>query len=165
VSPLQIIIRLVAATLLGSALGFDRELRGKPAGMRTHALVALGAALVTISAIELVGPSPLDRGAVTRAIQGIITGIGFLGGGAILRARDSDDVRGLTTAASIWLVSALGIACGGGFWLAALVSAVLALLVLVLGTKLERWFHARFHVPKYQKYQHPAAPPPVLPED
>src|SRR6266446_127475 len=110
--PLEVILRLAAAMLIGGALGVDREVRGKPAGLRTHALVAMGAALATISAIQFAGPA--DRAAVTRVIQGIVAGVGFLGGGAILRARGQDEVHGLTTAATIWLVAAIGIACGGG---------------------------------------------------
>ena len=98
---LEIVIRLTAATLLGGVLGLDRELKSKPAGLRTHALVALGAALATLVTIEFLGD--VDRGAITRTIQGIIAGVGFLGGGAILRAKDRDEVTGLTTAASIWL--------------------------------------------------------------
>jgi len=139
---LEIIIRLTAATLLGGVLGLNRELKSKPAGLRTHALVALGAALATLVTIQFVGD--IDRGAITRTIQGIIAGVGFLGGGAILRAKDRDEVTGLTTAASIWLVAALGVACGGGFWISSLVSVVLALLVLVVGRPIEAFVHRKF---------------------
>jgi putative Mg2+ transporter-C (MgtC) family protein len=138
----EIIIRLTAATLLGGVLGLDRELKSKPAGLRTHALVALGSALATLVTIEFV--ADVDRGAITRTIQGIIAGVGFLGGGAILRAKDRDEVTGLTTAASIWLVAALGVACGGGFWISSLVSVVLALLVLVAGRPIEGYVHRKF---------------------
>jgi len=138
----EIFIRLTAATLLGGVLGLDRELKSKPAGLRTHALVALGSALATLVTIQFVGD--IDRGAITRTIQGIIAGVGFLGGGAILRAKDRDEVTGLTTAASIWLVAALGVACGGGFWISSLVSVVLALLVLVVGRPIEGFVHRRF---------------------
>lgn len=138
----EIVIRLAAATLLGGVLGLDRELKSKPAGLRTHSLVALGSALATLVTIQFVGD--IDRGAITRTIQGIIAGVGFLGGGAILRAKDRDEVTGLTTAASIWLVAALGIACGGGFWVSSLVSVVLALLVLVVGRPIESFVHRKF---------------------
>lgn len=138
----EIVIRLAAATLLGGVLGLDRELKSKPAGLRTHALVALGSALATLVTIQFVGD--IDRGAITRTIQGIIAGVGFLGGGAILRAKDRDEVTGLTTAASIWLVAALGVACGGGFWISSLVSVVLALLVLVVGRPIEGFVHRKF---------------------
>jgi len=139
---LEIVIRLTAATLLGGVLGLDRELKSKPAGLRTHALVALGSALATLVTIQFLGG--VDRGAITRTIQGIIAGVGFLGGGAILRAKDRDEVTGLTTAASIWLVAALGVACGGGFWISSLVSVVLALLVLVAGRPIEDFVHRKF---------------------
>jgi putative Mg2+ transporter-C (MgtC) family protein len=138
----QVVIRLTAATLLGSILGLDRELRSKPAGLRTHSLVALGSALATVATMQFLDAS--DMSAITRTIQGIVAGVGFLGGGAILRAKDREEVTGLTTAASIWVVAALGIACGGGFWVASSVSVVLALLVLVLGTPLERFVHKHF---------------------
>ena len=138
----QVVIRLGAATLLGSILGLDRELRSKPAGLRTHALVALGSALATVATLQFLDPN--DMSAITRTIQGIVAGVGFLGGGAILRAKDREEVTGLTTAASIWVVAALGVACGGGFWVAAVVSVLFALLVLVLGTPLERFVHRHF---------------------
>lgn len=138
---IDIVARLASATLLGGVLGLDRELRSKPAGLRTHALVSLGSALaITVTMQFLDGPG-IDHAAVTRTIQGIVAGVGFLGGGAILRAKDREEVTGLTTAASIWVVAALGIACGGGFWVSAVVAVLLALLVLVLGTPLERFVH------------------------
>ena len=140
--PWQIVIRLGAATLLGGILGLDRELRSKPAGLRTHALVALGAALATVASLQFLDPR--DMSAITRTIQGIVAGVGFLGGGAILRARDREEVTGLTTAASIWVVAALGIACGGGFWISGVVSVLLALLVLVAGTPVEAFVHKHF---------------------
>jgi len=139
--------RLGAATAIGAALGLDREVRGKAAGLRTHALVSLGSALVVVTAIQIVDG---DRAAVTRVIQGIIAGIGFLGGGAILHARDSDDVRGLTTAASIWLVAGLGMACGGGEWVACLTTLALGVAVLVLGSPLERIVHRVFERKRQQ---------------
>jgi putative Mg2+ transporter-C (MgtC) family protein len=144
IDAIQVAVRLTAATTIGGILGLDRELHSKPAGMRTHALVALGSALATVCTIEFVDGPSVDHAAITRTIQGIIAGVGFLGGGAILRAKDREEVTGLTTAASIWLVAALGIACGGGFWVSALVSMVLSLLVLVLGRPVEMFVHKRF---------------------
>ena len=129
-------LRLFAATIIGSGIGIDREVRGKPAGMRTHALVSLGAALVTIVIIRLAPANVEHVDAVSRVIQGIIAGVGFLGAGAILKSPES--VHGLTTAASIWFVAALGIACGTGQWIAALVAVVLALLVLIGGLAAEK---------------------------
>ena len=134
----EVVFRLGAAMLIGAAVGVNRELRDKPAGMRTHALVALGASLVTLTIVELSmregRPSP---DAVSRAVQGIITGIGFLGGGVIIRQQDGTTVQGLTTAASIWLVACLGVACGAGQWRTAVVAMVLTLFVLVIGGSVE----------------------------
>jgi putative Mg2+ transporter-C (MgtC) family protein len=133
-------LRLVAATLAGALIGLNRELRHKPAGLRTHALVALGAA----TAVALVA-TPADSGlalhadALSRVLQGIITGIGFLGAGVILRAEGGLSVHGLTTAASIWLAACIGAACGGGAWPVAVAALVLVMLVLIGGRTLESW--------------------------
>jgi putative Mg2+ transporter-C (MgtC) family protein len=130
----DIVLRLAAATGSGMILGINRELKDKPAGVRTHALVALGAAVIPLIA----SLPPTDGTSVSRALQGVITGIGFLGAGVILRKLDSGTVHGLTTAATIWLAAALGAACGLGYWSIAAVASALALLVLVLGVPLER---------------------------
>ncbi|MDQ6800608.1 MAG: MgtC/SapB family protein [Acidobacteriota bacterium] len=127
----EVALRLIAATLIGSGVGLDRELRHKPAGLKTHALVALGASLVTAVCAFLP-----DSTAMSRAIQGIIAGVGFLGGGAILKSND-EMVHGLTTAASIWLVASLGIACGAGQWIIAIIALLIALLILVVGNAVE----------------------------
>jgi putative Mg2+ transporter-C (MgtC) family protein len=142
----EVILRLLAATLIGAALGFNRELKDKPAGLRTHALVGLGSALVTVTSIQLAYTGGhLDGSAVTRVIQGIITGIGFLGGGVIFRSPEQGTVQGLTTAASIWIVAALGMSCGAGHWVTALVALGLTLAVLVAGIPIERWIHRVHH--------------------
>jgi putative Mg2+ transporter-C (MgtC) family protein len=139
---LQILLRLGAATLIGCALGLNREIRGKPAGMRTHSLVALGTALVTLTGIVLAGhDGEFDSNSVSRVIQGVVAGIGFLGGGTILKSETGDQISGLTTAASLWVVACLGIACGVGLWAMALVALGLALLVLILGEKVEQVLH------------------------
>ena len=132
-------LRLVAATLIGAAVGLNRELRGKPAGMRTHALVSLGAALVTLSSIALAThDGTIDANAVTRAVQGIIAGVGFLGGGVILKTSEGrTGVRNLTTAASVWVVACLGVVCGAGQWTIASAGLALTLLVLVIGGPVE----------------------------
>jgi putative Mg2+ transporter-C (MgtC) family protein len=142
----EIWLRLGAATLIGAALGFNRELRDKPAGLRTHALVALGSCLTTIVSIQLAtSGTTMDPSAVTRAVQGIITGIGFLGGGVILRSEKAPRVQGLTTAATIWIVAALGIACGAGQWETAVIGLAFALAVLVVGALIARVIHSRIH--------------------
>ncbi|HST58501.1 MAG TPA: MgtC/SapB family protein [Longimicrobium sp.] len=138
----DVLVRLVAATLIGAALGLNREIRGKPAGLRTHAMVALGTALVTLTGIELAGhDGDFDSDSVSRVIQGITAGIGFLGGGTILKSDSGEHISGLTTAASLWVVACLGIACGVGLWQMAVVALVLALLVLILGEPVERMLH------------------------
>jgi putative Mg2+ transporter-C (MgtC) family protein len=107
----QIVVRLVLASVLGGLLGYERERHGKAAGLRTHMLVALGAALFVLVALDA-GAAPAD---LTRVIQGIATGIGFVGGGAILKSPQVGAVRGLTTAASVWLTAAVGIAVALAF--------------------------------------------------
>ena len=132
----ELVLRLFAAAVIGSGIGIDREVRGKPAGMRTHALVSLGAALCTVVVIGIAPPNIAHLDAVSRVIQGIIAGVGFLGAGAILKSPES--VHGLTTAASIWFVAALGIACGTGQWIATFVAVALALLILIGGLAAEK---------------------------
>ena len=129
-------LRFAAAVLVGGAIGLNRDLRGKPAGVRTHALVALGAALLTVVASESADPA-----AVSRVMQGIITGIGFIGAGVILHRNNGKSVRGLTTAATIWIVATLGIACGSAAWVPVALGTGSTLLVLVLGGPVERLFH------------------------
>lgn len=134
--------KLALATVLGGTIGLNRELHQKPAGFRTHAMVALGAALMTMVAVDLGaarGVASVD--AVSRVLQGIIAGIGFVGGGAILRRESDPSVHGLTTAASIWVVAAVGTAAGLGLWLSAVVSVALALAVLTIGSRIDRVVH------------------------
>jgi len=130
----EAVLRLIAATLLGALLGFNREQRGKPAGLKTITLVSVGAASFMLVSIQLFLSVPdTDAGAsridLTRVVQGVIGGIGFLGAGSIIRARGS--VVGTTTAATIWTVGAVGLACGLGQFRLALLITVIAWLVLV----------------------------------
>ncbi len=142
----EILFRLGMALVAGGMLGLNRELKHKPAGLRTHAMVALGAAMVVLLILEFPASGmTFDANAMSRVIQGILTGIGFLGGGVILRAEREQTIHGLTTAASIWVVACLGIACGAGRWRVAVFTAILALVVLVLGGPLESAFHRLFH--------------------
>ena len=134
------VLRLVVATLVGAAIGLDRELRGKPAGLRTHGLVALGSALVTHVSVHFAFAGVISDGnAVTRTIQGIIAGVGFLGGGVILKTSDRGTIQGLTTAATIWLVACLGIAAGAGLWALTIATSFVTLVLLVFGGSFERW--------------------------
>lgn len=119
-------MRLVLAVVLGGLLGFEREIAGKAAGIRTHMLVTLGTALFVMS-IEQDGAS--DE-AVSRVIQGIAAGIGFICAGTILKGRDMADVQGLTTAGGLWLATAVGVAVGLGRGGTAILATVLALLIL-----------------------------------
>jgi putative Mg2+ transporter-C (MgtC) family protein len=134
------ILRLTAATLFGGAIGLDRELRGKPTGVRTMGIVALGSALIVLASQHL-GPDPA---AASRVMQGIITGIGFLGAGVILRNPNNKKVHGLTTAAAIWLTACIGAACGAGAWPLVAASAVLVTLILAFGRPLEQTFERLF---------------------
>lgn len=143
----EVALRLVAATAIGAAVGLDRELRRKAAGFRTHALVGLGACLVIVVVIRLNPTSYEHVDAISRVIQGLIAGVGFLGGGAILKsagANEQESVHGVTTAASIWVVAALGIACGAGQWIAAVFAGGLTVIVLVLGGNVDRAIKKRF---------------------
>ena len=124
----QMTVRLLLAALCGGLLGYERERAGKEAGLRTHMLVALGAAFFVLIP-QQAGVSPGD---MSRVLQGIITGIGFIGAGTILKLSEREEVRGLTTAAGIWLTAAVGIAAGMGREASALLGTILALVVLSL---------------------------------
>jgi putative Mg2+ transporter-C (MgtC) family protein len=138
----DVVFRLTAATLVGTAIGLDRDLRGKPSGVRTMSIVALGSATIVLAAQYPAHAASLD--ASSRVMQGIITGIGFLGAGVILRNPSGGRVHGLTTAASIWLTACAGAACGAGAWSIVAVSALLVFIVLGFGKALERVFERRF---------------------
>lgn len=135
-----IALRLGAALLAGAIIGIDREFRNKPAGLRTHALVSLGAAVVVLATI---GASQGNADAMSRAVQGIITGIGFLGAGVIMQHEAERRIEGLTTAASIWIAAGLGIACGAGLVELALIALGAILVVLIGGGAIENWMERR----------------------
>ena len=124
----RIVVRLGMAGLLGGLLGWERELAGKAAGVRTHMLVAMGAALFVLVS-QQAGIGPADS---SRVLQGIIAGVGFLGAGTILKGDAESQVKGLTTAAGIWLTAAIGVAAGLGREVTAVLSTLLALAVLWL---------------------------------
>lgn len=135
----DILIRLFFAAGLGGAIGLNREWEQKPAGLRTHALVGLGSALFALVglAFALEGPEQ-DLTAPSRILQGLVAGVGFIGGGAILRREQSGSVEGLTTATSIWIVAAVGVATGVGMWRSALASVTIALVILTSGEFIDR---------------------------
>jgi len=139
--------RLALAALLGGVLGLNREMALKPAGMRTHALVALGAALATITGLELTASPTEDASAPGRIIQGLVAGIGFIGSGVILHRRDNHTVEGLTTAASIWVIAAVGVAVGAGLWRASTIVVLIALLLLAVGNQVDRLVHRLSRTP------------------
>ncbi|PYJ09753.1 MAG: hypothetical protein DMF06_08855 [Verrucomicrobia bacterium] len=145
-------LRLGAALIVGTILGLNRELHGKPAGLRTHALVALGAAVATIVVLKSpTGFLAAEQNAIGRVVQGILTGIGFLGAGVILRD-PAGHVTGLTTAATIWICAVLGIVCGLGYWGLLGITVIMTTLLLLLGRPLERLAERIFH-------RHASGPP------
>ena len=125
---MRLMIRLPIAVLIGAVIGLQRERTGKPAGLKTHMLVALGGALFVLGPIEF----GMDSDDLSRIIQGIVTGIGFLGGGAILKIQEEREIEGLTTAAGIWMTAAMGIAAGLGRVGLALISLVMTWGILSL---------------------------------
>jgi len=122
----RVLLRIIAATLLGAAVGFEREKAGKPAGLRTHILVCLGTAIVVLACAG----SRMDLDGLSRVIQGIVTGIGFIGAGSILKINEERDIQGLTTAAGLWMTAAIGVAVGLGTLGLALISTGMTLIVL-----------------------------------
>lgn len=138
-SETEAVLRLILATLLGGALGLERELSDKPAGLRTHMLVAEGAALFMVGSMLLTQDySRPDAGGLidpSRIGSTIVTGVGFLGGGMILRARDR--VYGLTTAAGIWVAAAIGMLVGAGYYLIAIVGTLIGIVTIVLFRRAE----------------------------
>ncbi|MGY2049486.1 MgtC/SapB family protein [Methylobacterium sp. JK268] len=128
-------LRLASATLVGVLVGINRETHGKTAGVRTLGLVGLGAALVTLAGSGFQG---VMDGNASRGLQGLITGIGFLGGGVIVKAEGHPRVHGLTTAAAVWVTAALGITCGLGAYVPLLVALVLMAVLLGFGGHIDR---------------------------
>ena len=129
----EFILRIFVAALLGGAIGLEREYRAKEAGFRTHFLVALGSALfMIVSAYGFEGAlgSPEHRWDVSRVAAQVVSGIGFIGAGTIIFHKSENVVRGLTTAAGLWVTAAIGLACGGGLYILAAFSTVLVLVGL-----------------------------------
>lgn len=129
----QMLMRVVVAVLLGFLVGMQREKAGKPAGARTHMLVCLGTAVVVLACAGM----GMGYDAQSRVIQGIVTGIGFIGAGSILKLSEERDIQGLTTAAGLWMTAAIGVACGVGTLGIAMISAVLTVIVLALAGVIE----------------------------
>ena len=153
--------RMALAAVLGMAIGIERELRRKPAGLRTNILIAVGSAIFTIMSIEIAREF---GGTADRISAGIVTGIGFLGGGAIMRS--GNEVHGMTTAASIFVNAAIGMAAGSGNYVVALAATLLTLIVLVLLPPIEAYFermagrnHRRRSTDQPFDNQNPPLPP------
>lgn len=138
---LFIVLRLLAAATAGLTLGLQREVSEKPIGMRTLAMVSLGAAMVSVAAVRYPGLAG-EPDAVSRALQGVLqglmVGVGFIGAGVILRDESTKKVHGLTTATTVWIAAGVGIACGIGDWTVAAAGLVLALIILVALKKIEQ---------------------------
>ena len=132
---LDIALRLSAAALAGVTLGLNRDLHGKPTGVRTLGLVGVGAALAVLA---ISGGSSAD---MSRVIQGILTGIGFLGVGVIVRNNEGQHVHGLTTAACVWVTACLGVTCAVAEWRIVLISVPLIFVILVFGGRFEKAIH------------------------
>jgi len=135
--PLDLMLRLLLAAGLGALIGVERELRRKPAGLRTNILIALGAAVFTIVSLQLGS----EGGTPDRVAAQIVTGIGFLGAGAILR--NGGSVHGMTTAATIWVNAAIGMSAGAGKYGTAIAATIVTLIVLVLLPPVEAYFEKR----------------------
>ena len=123
-----VLVRVFAAVLLGAVVGIERERAGKPAGLRTHMLVSLGTAVVVIACSD----AGMSLDGLSRVIQGIVTGIGFIGAGTILKLNEQREIQGLTTAAGLWMTAAIGVAVGLGILGVALIGTLVTVLVLVL---------------------------------
>jgi len=138
---ISVILRLLAAVAAGIALGVSREMAEKPIGMRTLALVSLGAAMVSVAAMrqfDIAQHAEAASRVLQGIVQGLMVGVGFIGAGVILRDSSTNRVHGLTTATTVWIAAALGIACGLAEWLVAIVGLALALIVLVVLKRFER---------------------------
>jgi putative Mg2+ transporter-C (MgtC) family protein len=157
----EILLRLGTATLAGCAIGLNRDLHGKPIGLKTLGIVGLSTATVVVLAVQFAEPGKISD-AASRVIQGILTGIGFLGAGVIVHESDRFRVRGLTSAACTFLAACLGIACGVGEWPIVGSALALAFLVLTIGNRTEHWLH-RMLGGRDERHG-PEAPPQVPPK-
>ena len=143
---LDIALRLCAATLVGAVLGLNRNLHGKAVGVRTLSLVCLGSALVVLSihAVSGTDAHAVSSGDASRIIQGIVTGVGFLGAGVIVRSNKGHHVHGLTTAACVWVTACIGAACACAEWQIVMLGAALVLFILVFGGPFEKSIDRRW---------------------
>ncbi|HTG85527.1 MAG TPA: MgtC/SapB family protein [Pyrinomonadaceae bacterium] len=143
----RVLLRVIVATLLGAVVGFEREKAGKPAGLRTHILVALGTSIVVLAC----SGSQMSLDGLSRVIQGIVTGVGFIGAGSILKLSEERHIQGLTTAAALWMTAAIGIACGLGTIGLALIATLMTLIVLTALHAMEKRAAATLEAIKQKK--------------
>ena len=150
-STADMLVRLTAASVLGALLGVERQLHGRWAGLRTHMMVALGSAIFIAAGVDLTRArseaAAASLGDATRVIQGIAAGIGFLGAGTILKLTDRLEIKGLTTASSIWLSAAVGAASGLALYPLAIAGTLISLVVLAVLRPLEKRFERENHLP------------------
>ena len=135
----EILLRLGVAAVIGSVIGINREIHHKSAGFRTIAIVCVGTALAVLVAAQASDPA-----APSRVMQGVVTGIGFLGGGVIVHHSKLETVEGLTTAAAIWTAAGIGAACGMGYWMPVLIGSLLIVGLLAVGGRIENAVRKRF---------------------
>jgi len=131
----RVAIRLLAAFVLGGVIGIQRQRSHKPAGLRTHMLVCLGTAVFVTSCMSV----GMAFDAQSRVIQGIVTGLGFIGAGSILKLSHEHEIKGLTTAAGVWMTAAIGVTVGLGALGIAIIATILTLIILAVATKFERF--------------------------
>jgi putative Mg2+ transporter-C (MgtC) family protein len=143
------ILAILLAVCCGTAIGLERQLKHKPAGLRTNILICLGAAVFTIISERMAG----DKDAITRIAAQIVTGVGFLGAGAVIQ--DRGGIHGLTTAATIWMVASIGMACGAKFYLLAVISTLIAIVVLVGLRKIEERLDPSYKQPNKHRDAEP----------
>jgi putative Mg2+ transporter-C (MgtC) family protein len=150
----DIVLRLGAATLAGGLIGLNRDLHSKPIGLRTLGLVGLAAAMVVVLEESSGNPDP-------RIIQGILTGVGFLGAGVIIHADPNVRIRGLTSAACTWLTACIGIMCGAGQWKIVAVGLGITFVVLIAGGRAEAWLHSALSGKDYPAEDSAKSDPPT----
>ena len=153
---LEIVVRLTIALLLGGIVGIEREYRGHPAGVRTLAMVSVGSCIFTAAGLYVLAGHSTDP---TRVAAQVVTGVGFLGAGAIFRA--DEGVHGLTTAATVWVVAAIGMAVGFGLFLLALGGTLIVLIGLIIVRPIELHFFRRTDHPMRRRDDNPEAIPPT----
>jgi putative Mg2+ transporter-C (MgtC) family protein len=140
----EIALRLALAVLIGAAIGTHRHLQGQAAGLRTHAMVALASALAVLIVVPGLGNDGTTQDSVSPVVQGIVTGVGFIGAGLILHRSDNNQIHGLTSAAAIWITAVFGALCGRGRFALALIGFAFIAIVLLVGGRIEDALRARF---------------------